>query len=247
MTKLTNLIFKNAKHYLTSPFGFRQTINTKAGDTAKFHSGSDYGTNAKKISQYAVEDGTILKAGTDGYGGKYVWIKYPRLNVKMLHYHLDSIAVKTGQKVTKGTLIGKTGMSGRATGIHLHLGIVNLSNGQYLDPEKYNYTEPPKEEPKPKQEKKNGFMHERGYYCKGDKGPEVYAMCKFFATNYWGYFGNSRETAKYKLLGKNGDGNYFGPYLESWVKDFQRRLGLKQDGCVGPITYGEMKKLGFKY
>lgn len=105
--------------------------------------------------------------------------------------------------------------------------------------------QPPKEEPKPKQ--KDGFMHERGYYCFGDKGPEVHAMCKFFATNYWGYFGNSRETAKYKLLGSNGKGDLFGPNLKAWVTDFQRRLGLEKDGCVGLITLGEMRKLGFKY
>lgn len=105
--------------------------------------------------------------------------------------------------------------------------------------------EPPKEEPKPAT--KNGFLPARGYYCFGDKGPEVHAMCKFFATHYWGYFGNSRQSAKLKLLGKNGDGNLFGPNLKAWVKDFQRRLGLAQDGCVGPITLGEMKALGFKY
>ena len=142
-------------------------------------------------------------------------------------------------------LIGNTGMTGKATGVHLHLSIVNLANGQYLDPEKYNYTEAPKEEPKPAT--KNGFLPARGYFCEGDKGPEIHAMCKFFATHYWGYFGNSRESAKLKLLGKNGDGNLFGPNLKAWVKDFQRRLGLAQDGCVGPITLGEMKALGFKY
>ena len=245
MSLLTNLIFNGAKHYLTSPFGYRKSFNTKAGSTSNYHSGSDYGTNGQKIPQYAVENGVILSAGTDGYGGKYAWVKYPRLNVKMLHYHLDSVKVKAGQNVSKGTLIGYTGMSGKATGVHLHLSIVNLTNGQYLDPEKYNYTEAPKEEPKPKQ--KDGFMHERGYYCFGDKGPEIHAMCKFFATNYWGYFGNSRESAKYKLLGSNGKGDLFGPNLKAWVTDFQRRLGLEKDGCVGPITLGEMRKLGFKY
>lgn len=229
MTKLTNLIFKNAKHYLTSPFGFRQTINTKAGDTATFHNGADYGTNAKKIPQYAVEDGTILRAGTDGYGGKYAWVKYPRLNVKMLHYHLDSIAVKTGQKVTKGTLIGKTGMSGRATGIHLHLGIVNLANGQYLDPEKYNYTEPPKNE-----DRKN-FLPAKGYYGYGDKDANVGKIASFMYKTFPAY------------TSRNALGNYYGAHIRASIKEFQKRTGLKPDGCVGPITLAKLERYGFKY
>ena len=247
MSLLTNLIFNGGKHYVTSKFGYRKSFNTKGGATSSFHNGTDYGTNGQKIPQYAVENGVVLSAGTDGYGGKYAWIKYPRLNVKMLHYHLDSVAVKAGQEVSKGTLIGNTGMTGKATGVHLHLSIVNLANGQYLDPEAYNYTEPAPEQPKAEQTSKDGFFPEKGYYCEGDKGPEVHAMCKFFATHYWGYFGNSRESAKLKLLGKNGNGNLFGPNLKAWVKDFQRRLGLKQDGCIGPITLGQMKQLGFKY
>ena len=247
MSLLTNLIFNGAKHYLTSPFGYRKSFSTKAGSTSNYHSGADYGTNGQKIPQYAVENGVVLSAGTDGYGGKYAWIKYPRLNVKMLHYHLDNVAVKTGQKVSKGTLIGNTGMTGRATGVHLHLSIVDLSNGKYLDPEAFNYEEAPAETPKEEPKQKDGFLPARGYFCEGDKGPEVHAMCKFFATNYWGYFGNSRESAKYKLLGSNGKGDLFGPNLKAWVTDFQRRLGLEKDGCVGPITLGEMRKLGFKY
>lgn len=247
MSKLTNLIFNGAKHYLTSPFGYRKSFDTKAGSTSNYHSGADYGTNGQKIPQYAVENGVVLSAGKDKYNGKYAWIKYPRLNVKMLHYHLDNIAVKAGQEVAKGTLIGNTGMTGRATGVHLHLSIVDLSNGKYLDPEAFNYEEAPAEAPKEEPKQKDGFLPARGYFCEGDKGPEVHAMCKFFATNYWGYFGNSRETAKYKLLGKSGKGDLFGPYLKAWVADFQRRLGLKQDGCVGPITLKEMKDLGFRY
>ena len=140
MSKLSNLIFHKADHYITSPFGYRKSFSTAAGATGSFHSGVDYGTNGKKIPQYAITDGYVYSCGIDSaYGGaKYVWVAYPSLGVKMLHYHLDSIKVKAGQKVTAKTVLGNTGMSGRATGVHLHLGLKKLSGGDYIDPEKWS-------------------------------------------------------------------------------------------------------------
>ena len=159
MSKISELIFKGAKHYVTSPYGKRNTINTSAGTTSSFHNGTDYGTDNKKIAQYAIEDGYIFAAGTSSSdGAKYVWVIYPRPELAFLHYHLDTIAVKAGQKVSKGTKLGTTGKSGKATGIHLHLGIrslIDLNSSainkmtwtalrmcSYVDPEKVKYTEP---------------------------------------------------------------------------------------------------------
>lgn len=140
MSELTNAIFKNQKHYLSSPFGKRAVISTSKGNTSSFHSGADYATHSVKLPQYAVADGVITSCGVDtNYGdAKYVWVKYPSLGVRMLHYHLDSIAVKGGQSVKKGTLLGKTGKTGRATGIHLHLGIKKIGSDTYIDPEKWS-------------------------------------------------------------------------------------------------------------
>lgn len=147
MSKVSNLIFHNEKHYVTSKFGNRASITTSNGNTSTFHNGTDYGTNGEKIAQYAIEDGEILTATKAADGALYVWVSYPRLGVKMLHYHLDSISVKAGQKVNKNTILGYTGMTGKATGVHLHLGIKKLSGGDYIDPEKWSeteYTAPPK-------------------------------------------------------------------------------------------------------
>ena len=141
MSTLSNLIFHNAKHYVTSPFGPRKTISTAAGNTSSYHSGTDYGTNGKKLTQYAIEAGTILSCGTASDGAKFVWVSYPRLGVKMLHYHLDSIKVKAGQAVTANTALGTTGKTGKATGVHLHLGLKKLSGGGYIDPEKWSKDE----------------------------------------------------------------------------------------------------------
>ena len=139
MSELSNLIFHNKRHYLSSPYGKRVVMNTSAGKTSPFHDGVDYGTYGIKLAQYPVADGVVLSCGTDwAYGGaKYVWVKYPELGIKMLHYHLDSICVKKGQAVNKNTVLGYTGKTGRATGIHLHLGLKLLSGGGYIDPEKW--------------------------------------------------------------------------------------------------------------
>ena len=139
MSELSNLIFHEKKHYLSSPYGPRKSMNTSKGKTSSFHDGVDYATYSVKLPQYPVTDGVVLSCGTDwAYGGaKYVWVSYPDIGVKMLHYHLDSICVKKGQAVNKNTVLGYTGKTGRATGIHLHLGLKLLSGGGYIDPEKW--------------------------------------------------------------------------------------------------------------
>ena len=141
MSVISNLIFHDAKHNLTSPFGPRKVLNTSGGKTSAHHDGADYGTNGVKRKQYAIEEGKVLQAGTASDGANYVWLEYPRLGVKMLHYHLDAIKVKTGQKVNADTVIGTTGKTGKATGIHLHLGIKRLSGGGYIDPEAWSENE----------------------------------------------------------------------------------------------------------
>ncbi|MBR3836008.1 MAG: M23 family metallopeptidase [Clostridia bacterium] len=145
MSKISNIIFNGKSHYITSKYGKRTVLNTSAGATQPFHYGTDYGTGGKKLAQYSIEDGTVLTCGKATDGALYVWVKYPRINKKMLHYHLDSYAVKAGQKVKKGTLLGYTGKTGKATGVHLHLAVKDLTTEKYEDPEKFaaTYIEPP--------------------------------------------------------------------------------------------------------
>lgn len=141
--KIIEKIFPNGGYYITSGWGYR-TYWLNGKQVTDFHDGIDYGTNNQKLPQYAVEDGYIISCGIDTkYGNaKYVWVAYPRIGKKFLHYHLDSISVKKGQTVTRGTLIGYTGMTGYATGIHLHLGMKDINGGAYQNVEEYDYTEP---------------------------------------------------------------------------------------------------------
>lgn len=245
MSKITNLIFKNAKHYVTSGFGNRKIINTKGGSTSSFHNGTDYGTNSVKLPQYAIETGTVLSCGTDKLGGKFVWVKYPRLNVKMLHYHLSSVNCKSGQIVSKGTLLGYTGMSGKATGIHLHLSIVNLSNGEYLNPETYSYNEP---NSSASTNFNNSFFGGKVCFKRGDVHENIGKICYFFAEYFYGYFYSNKKDAHNVL-----DGNLFGPYLEKWVIEFQKRAKNAGryddaiDGKFGPKTLKALESYGFFY
>lgn len=234
MSTVSNLIFHNEKHYVTSKFGKRAVLNTSAGNTAPMHRGTDYGTNGKKIAQYAIEDGSILSCGKASDGALYVWVSYPRLKVKMLHYHLDSIKVKAGQIVNKDTLLGYTGKTGKATGIHLHLGIKRLSGGDYIDPEKWSkneYTAPPK---KTSTAKTDSFFPARGYFKKGDVSPNVGKIAAFMYKSFPAY------TKKEAL------GNIYGNNLIKAVKEFQKRSGLKVDGYFGEKTLAALEKHGFK-
>lgn len=137
--KLVSKIFKRDDWYVTSKFGYREPISTKKGVTGSFHNGCDYGTNKQKWPQYAIENGIVIDCGIARDGAKYVWVNYPRINKKLLHYHLDSICVKKNQNVTEDTLLGYTGATGMVTGIHLHLGMKNSNGGDYQDPDAYDY------------------------------------------------------------------------------------------------------------
>lgn len=167
MSAISKKIFNGANHYITSPYGKRKTISTSAGSTASFHYGTDYGTNGKKIAQYAIEDGYVFAAQRAKDSALYVWVIYPRIKKAFLHYHLDSYKVRAGQTVKSGTLLGYTGKTGKATGVHLHLGIrdlTRLNDNQikhmtwallrscaYIDPEKLYYTAPSASVSKPVQ------------------------------------------------------------------------------------------------
>lgn len=128
-------------YYLTSPFGKR--IDPITHKVISFHNGCDYGTHGNKWPQYALEDGIVDNVFVDEYGAKDIWVRYPRLGYRCLHGHLDSFAVKKGQSVNHNTILGYTGMSGKATGIHLHLGVKYNNGSDWIDPESIDYQDTP--------------------------------------------------------------------------------------------------------
>lgn len=125
MSKISNLTFKGKENYIT------QNYSNK-------HQATDYGTNRKKIPMYALEDGKVTYVGKDSYGANVVKIYYPRINKIFTYAHLDKVYVKNNQIVNSNTEIGTTGMTGKATGIHLHLAIYDNNTKKYLNPEQYS-------------------------------------------------------------------------------------------------------------
>ena len=125
------IIFGGAAHRRSSGYGYRIHPIKK---TKKFHYGVDYACG--KVPVYALESGTVYKRGYQAGGaGNYVYVKYPRLGVAVAYFHLNSIAVKQGQSVSRGTKIGVAGTTGSSTGVHLHIGVRNLSTWKWQNPE----------------------------------------------------------------------------------------------------------------
>lgn len=136
--KLVSKIFKRADWKVTSGFGKR--ICPFHGE--EFHNGVDYGTKGKKWPLYAIEEGYVyrVKKSNGGYGN-HIWVRYPRINISLLYAHMDKIIVKQNNKVNRETLLGYTGKTGLATGIHLHLGMTKIGSNTWLNPHKYKYEE----------------------------------------------------------------------------------------------------------
>lgn len=98
------------------------------------HTGLDFSTENQNIPVYATADGIILEAGFDATKGNYVKINH--LNgYTTLYAHLSKLDVKAGDQVKKGHVLGLTGKTGTAVGIHCHYEI--QLNGIYQDPANY--------------------------------------------------------------------------------------------------------------
>jgi len=100
---------------VNSPFGARHDpLNNRTGIHEGVDLGAPYGTPV-----YATATGTVKMAGPfDRYG---LTIDIDHGNGLMTRYaHLSRIKVTVGEKVTRATVIGLLGASGRTTGPHLH-------------------------------------------------------------------------------------------------------------------------------
>jgi murein DD-endopeptidase MepM/ murein hydrolase activator NlpD len=99
--------------------------------TVRAHTGVDYaaptGTPVMSIG-----DGTVLSAGW-GSGGAGNMVKIRHNSVYTTAYlHLSKMAVKAGQRVSQGQVIGYVGMTGTATGPHLDFRV--WKNGSPVNP-----------------------------------------------------------------------------------------------------------------
>jgi hypothetical protein len=101
-----------------------------------FHGGVDLAARLNDNVK-AISDGLVIHAGRKGALGKAVYVSHPKLKVTSVYGHLNKVAVKRGQKVSTGQVIGFAGTTGRSTGVHLHLTLKNQKTGRPLEPQKF--------------------------------------------------------------------------------------------------------------
>jgi murein DD-endopeptidase MepM/ murein hydrolase activator NlpD len=113
--------------WLSSSFGSRPDPFTGEGD---FHTGidisADYGQPV-----LATADGTVVTARMMGNYGKLVVLDHG-FGIGTRYGHLSRFAVKEGDRVKKGTIVGYVGSTGRSTSPHLHYEL--LLNGRASNP-----------------------------------------------------------------------------------------------------------------
>ncbi len=120
---------------LASGFGMRIHPIYKI---AKMHTGLDF-TADIGTEIYATGDGVVesIESKFSGYG-QYVVINHG-FGYESLYAHMSRVAVRSGQKIRRGQIIGYVGNTGTSTGPHLHYEV--LKNGEKVDPAFYFYSD----------------------------------------------------------------------------------------------------------
>lgn len=110
---------------VTSPYGYRcDPINGRKS----MHHGIDLKAHNEYV--YSMMDGKVEKVGYDTRSGNYIILRHADFTIS--YCHLSKVYIAPGTPVFAGTIIGKSGSTGRATGEHLH--IVTKHKGIIFDP-----------------------------------------------------------------------------------------------------------------
>lgn len=121
--------------YISSYFGHRPDPIYKVD---KFHSGIDFSAQMG-TEVYATGDGVVSDVDKGHWGyGNVVTIDHG-FGYKTRYAHLQKAAVRKGQKVKRGQLIGYIGNTGKTTGIHLHYEV--RKNDVPIDPINFFYND----------------------------------------------------------------------------------------------------------
>lgn len=107
--------------------------NTYAQHLARGSAGYDIAAPAGSAI-HPIAGGTVvgIHPSPDGRGGKYVTVQHPDGHTSS-YMHMSSISVQKGDVLDGSSVIGTVGMTGHATGPHVHLQVKD-SAGKQVDP-----------------------------------------------------------------------------------------------------------------
>ena len=106
---------------ISGRFGSQRIYN---GVPGSYHSGMDIATGTSGTPFVAPADGVVILAAASPFSleGRLLMIDHG-MGLNSAFLHCSSLAVKVGDTVRQGQLLGRIGMTGRATGPHLHWSI----------------------------------------------------------------------------------------------------------------------------
>ena len=120
---------------IASGFGYRIDPVYK---TVKMHAGLDFAA-PQGTPIYATANGTVTTAGNKGNGyGNHVIINHG-YGYQTLYGHMVKVKAFSGQKVSRGEIIGWVGSTGKSTGPHCHYEV--HKNGNKIDPVYFFYND----------------------------------------------------------------------------------------------------------
>ncbi len=115
---------------ISSYYGIRE--NPKGGDK-EFHSGIDISSSPGSPIM-ATADGIVSFSGWSGSNGNLIVLEHGH-GFSTFYAHNRENAVKVGQRVKRGDIIGYVGSTGNSTGPHVHYEI--WKDGKYIDPKAF--------------------------------------------------------------------------------------------------------------
>jgi murein DD-endopeptidase MepM/ murein hydrolase activator NlpD len=121
--------------WLSGGYGMRTDPFTGQPD---FHPGLDISAD-KGRPVYATADGTVETAARVGDYGNLIVLRHG-FGIVTRYGHLSLFAVRVGERVVRGQLIGYVGATGRATGPHLHYEVA--MSGRLLNPLQFLFSKP---------------------------------------------------------------------------------------------------------
>jgi murein DD-endopeptidase MepM/ murein hydrolase activator NlpD len=126
------------RFFLKSPLKFEPRITSRFSysrlhpvlNVRRAHLGVDYAAPVG-APVVAVSHGVVTRAGFSGDAGRLVAVRHAS-GYESMYLHLSSVAVRVGQRVSQGDVLGRVGSSGLSTGPHLDYRL--RKNGAYVNP-----------------------------------------------------------------------------------------------------------------